>query len=142
MHLFSEYIQPLTIWLHTHSNWALFITFFISFCESLAVIGTIIPGSVAMTAIGILAGSGVMRIDLTLIAAILGAIAGDSASFLLGYLFRDRICNIWPFTRYPHWIAYGKAFWIIVSDSCFDLDGVYSNKMAHGSRTSFYSFSS
>ena len=110
MHLFSDYIQPLTIWLHTHSNWALFITFFISFCESLAVIGTIVPGSLAMTAIGILAGSGVMRIDLTLIAAILGAIAGDSASFLLGYLFRDRISNIWPFTRYPHWIAYGKAF--------------------------------
>ena len=110
MHIFSDYIQPLTIWLHSHSNWALFITFFISFCESLAVIGSIIPGSLAMTAIGILAGSGVMRIDLTLLAAILGAIAGDGASFLLGYLFRDRISNMWPFTRYPHWIPYGKAF--------------------------------
>ncbi len=110
MHLFTEYLQPLTIWLHTHPNWALFITFLISFTESLAIIGSIIPGSVTMTAIGILAGSGVMRIDFTLIAAILGAVAGDTSSYFIGYYFSDRLVSVWPFKRYPHWLSLGKDY--------------------------------
>ncbi|WP_133127331.1 VTT domain-containing protein [Legionella nagasakiensis] len=110
MHLFSDYLQPLTTWIYANPNWALFITFLISFSESLAIIGSIIPGSVTMTAIGILAGSGIMRIDLTLLAASLGAVAGDSASYFIGYTFRNRITNIWPFSRYPNWLHYGKDY--------------------------------
>ncbi|KTC86773.1 VTT domain-containing protein [Legionella brunensis] len=110
MHFFADYIQPLTIWLHAHPHWALLITFLISFTESLAIIGSIIPGSVTMTAVGILAGSGVMRIDLTLLAATLGAIAGDSASYMLGYTFSEKLVNIWPFSRYPNWLLYGKEY--------------------------------
>lgn len=110
MHVFSTYIQPLTYWLYDHPQWALWITFLISLSESLAIIGSIIPGSVTMTAIGILAGSGVMRIDLTLIAATLGAIVGDGASYALGYLFSDRLTNLWPFRRYPKWLNYGKDY--------------------------------
>ena len=110
MHIFTDYIQPLTFWLYAHPHWALFITFLISFCESLAIIGSIGPGSVTMTAIGILAGSGIMRIDLTYIAAMLGAIAGDGGSYALGYMFSDRIISIWPFRNYPDWIDYGKDY--------------------------------
>lgn len=110
MHLFTDYIQPTTDWLQMHPNWALALTFAISFAESLAIVGSIIPGSVTMTAIGILAGSGVMPVDLTLLFATLGAIAGDSVSYLLGYAFSDRLTNIWPFKRYPHWLNYGKDF--------------------------------
>lgn len=110
MHLFSTYIQPLTAWLHTHPHLALFITFFISMCESLAIIGTLIPGSFSMTAIGILAGSGVMRIDLTYIAAIVGAIAGDGFSYFLGRYFSEQLPQIWPFRRYPQWVTYGRNY--------------------------------
>ena len=110
MHIFTDYIQPLTLWLYDHPQPALFITFLISFGESLAIVGSIIPGSVTMTAIGILAGSGVMRIDLTYLAAILGAIAGDSGSYALGYTYSDRLINIWPFKRYPAWLSYGKDY--------------------------------
>src|SRR5262245_55948100 len=110
MHLFTDYIEPLTIWLYAHPRWALLITFLVALTESLAIIGSIIPGSVTMTAIGILAGAGVMRIDLTFLAAILGAIAGDSSSYLLGYAFRDQLITIWPFSRYPNWLLYGKEY--------------------------------
>lgn len=110
MHLFTDYIQPLTLWLYDHPNLALLITFFISFAESLAIIGSLIPGSVTMTAIGILAGAGVMRIDLTLSAAALGAVAGDGVSYLLGYIFSGRLTSIWPFSRYPSWLNYGKDY--------------------------------
>ncbi len=110
MHLLTDYIQPLTFWLQTHPHFALFITFLISFAESLAIIGSIIPGSITMTAIGILAGSGIMRIDLTFLAAVLGAIAGDSGSYALGYHFSDRLTSIWPFRNYPKWLSYGKDY--------------------------------
>lgn len=110
MNFFSGYIQTMTEWLYANPQWGLFITFLIALTESLAVIGSIIPGSVTMTAIGILAGSGCMRIDLTLLAATLGAIAGDSLSYLLGYYFRDSLMHIWPFSRYPNWLHYGKNY--------------------------------
>lgn len=110
MQLFADYIHPITNWLYQHPHWALLFTFFISFSESLAIIGSIVPGSVTMTAVGILAGSGVMRIDLTLLAAIFGAIAGDSASYFLGYYFSDRLARIWPFSRHPQLLVYGKHY--------------------------------
>lgn len=112
MQLFADYVQPFTGWLYLHPYWALAITFLVSFSESLAIVGSIVPGSVTMTAIGILAGSGVMRIDLTLLAAISGAVMGDSVSYFLGYYFSDRMPNIWPFRRYPQVLAYGKQYFV------------------------------
>ncbi len=110
MQTFAEYLQPITVWLTNNPHWALLITFLISFSESLAIIGSIVPGTVTMTAIGILAGSGVMRIDLTILAAIAGAIIGDSASYFLGYYFSNRIMNIWPFKNHPMWLEYGNKY--------------------------------
>lgn len=110
MNLFVEYIQPLTGWLQANPHWALFLTFFISLTESLAIIGSIVPGSVTMTAIGIMAGSGIMRVDLTLVAATLGAVVGDSLSYAIGYFYSDRLVDMWPFRKYPNLIIYGKDF--------------------------------
>ena len=110
MQLFREYIQPLIYWLHAHPEWAIVFTFAISFSESLAIIGSIVPGSVTMTGIGILAGSGVIPIPITLFAAFLGAIAGDGVSYILGYFYSDKLQTMWPFARYPQWIEYGKSY--------------------------------
>ncbi|MFY7698240.1 MAG: VTT domain-containing protein [Legionella sp.] len=110
MHLFTDYLEPLIKWISIHPNWALLITFIVSFSESVAVLGSLIPGSVTMTAIGILAGSGVMRVDLTIVAAIIGAIAGDNVSYALGYTFRNELSSMWPFNRRPHWLDYGKNY--------------------------------
>lgn len=110
MNLLADYVQPLTHWLQANPHWSLFITFLIALSESLALIGSIIPGSVTMTAIGILAGSGIMRIDLTLLSATLGAVAGDSLSYFLGYYYSEHLVEIWPFKKYPGLLKYGKDF--------------------------------
>lgn len=110
MNLFADYVHPLTDWLRDNPSWSLFITFIIALSESLAIIGSIVPGSVTMTAIGILAGSGIMRIDLTLLASTLGAICGDSLSYALGYFYSERLVEMWPFKKYPSWLSYGKDF--------------------------------
>ena len=108
--LFAHYVQPLTAWITDHPNYALVITFAVAFAESLVIIGTLIPGSVTMTALGILVGSGVMRIDLTCLAAALGAVSGDAASYAIGYAYSDRLTQLWPFSRYPKWLNSGKDY--------------------------------
>lgn len=110
MHSLADYITPFTTWLHNHPNHALLFTFLVAFAESLAVIGTLIPGSLTMTAIGILAGSGVMRFDFTLCFATLGAFVGDSVSYTLGYIYSNRLTLIWPFKRYPNLLNYGQDY--------------------------------
>lgn len=110
MPIFTGFMQSLTTWLHAHPELALFITFLVSLSESLAIVGSIVPGSITMTAVGVLAGSGIMRVDLTLLAAILGAVAGDGASYILGHAFRDRLPDMWPFRRYPNWLLSGKEY--------------------------------
>ncbi len=110
MDIFANLVQPVVNWLHHHPNWSGIITFLISFSESLAIVGSIVPGSVTMTAIGILVGSGVIPCVSTFVWAILGAIAGDSASYFLGYYYRENIILYWPFRKYPQIITQGKAF--------------------------------
>lgn len=110
MSFYVEYIAPLTTWLNQHPNWAGFFTFLISFSESLAIVGSIVPGSVTMTAVGMLIGSGVIPAIPIFIWAILGAIAGDSASYFLGYFYYETILNWWPFNKHPQMIESGQQF--------------------------------
>ena len=75
-------------WLHEglnfikeHPNFGMFFAFFVSFIESLPIIGTIFPGSLTMTAVGTLIGTEAIPFVATMCWAISGAFTGD----LLGY---------------------------------------------------------
>jgi len=105
-----DQIKPWLDWLHNHPGLACLATFIISCTESIAVIGLIIPGTIMMTAVGILIGSGVINFWQSMLAAILGAIAGDSLSYRLGYHFKERIPTVWPFNRYPKFLQTGEEF--------------------------------
>lgn len=106
----AEIINPLLQWLNAHPYLAGLVVFLISTSESVAIIGTIIPGTVLMTAIGTLAGAGVILLWPTLLLAILGAIAGDGISYWIGYYFKDRLHEIWPFRKYPSVLETGEVF--------------------------------
>ena len=97
-------------WLNENPELAGLVTFLISASESVAIIGTIVPGSVTMTAIGALAGAGIIPLWSTIIWAILGAIIGDGISYWIGHYFKDRIRNMWPFKDNPGILAKGEAF--------------------------------
>jgi membrane protein DedA with SNARE-associated domain/membrane-associated phospholipid phosphatase len=103
-------LHHLIQWINENPHWSGIITFLISTSESVAVIGTIIPGSVMMTAIGSLIGAGILPFWSTMGWAILGAIAGDGISYGMGYYFKDNIDRIWPFTRHPDWLEKGRYF--------------------------------
>lgn len=110
MTTFETYAKQLTAWLHVNPHWAGLMTFIIAFIESLAIVGTLIPGSVTMTAIGMLAGSGVISLFSTLCFAILGAFVGDGTSFWLGAHFHEELRNIWPFKAHPMLLSKGQEF--------------------------------
>jgi len=105
-----HYFQPLIDFIHQKPNTGLFITFLIALAESLPLIGTIIPGSVTMTAIGVLVGTGILPGLSTLAWASLGAMIGDIIGFGSGYWFAHHIRHIWPFKKYPHWLEHSEQF--------------------------------
>lgn len=106
----SEIAAPILEWLNANPELAGLATFLISAGESIAIIGTIVPGTVMMTAVGALVGAGVIPFWPTLIWAILGAIVGDGVSYWLGYYFKDRVRNVWPFKTHPTLLASGVNF--------------------------------
>lgn len=105
-----DLLHSFTAFLHEHRTLAILITFAIAFAESLAVIGTIVPGSVTMTAVGALVGSGILPATSTIIWATVGAFVGDFVSYTFGVYFKDKIRTMWPFSRYPNWLIMGEKF--------------------------------
>lgn len=105
-----DVLSPILQWINTHPELAGLATFGISAAESVAIIGTIIPGTVMMTAIGTLAGAGVIPLWPTILWAILGAIVGDGISYWLGRHFNERLPLLWPFRKYPTLLENGEMF--------------------------------
>ncbi len=78
--------------------------------ESLAIVGLIVPGVAIMFGIGALISAGAIEFWPAFSWAAAGAVVGDVSSFLLGFHFRDRITNLWPFNRYQDSLEQGQAF--------------------------------
>jgi len=103
-------IKLLTNWLHLHPEWASVIAFVVACTESLALIGAIIPGSVTMTGLGVLIGTGIIPGRPTFLWAVAGAFVGDAISYWIGHHFQDHLREIWPFRKYPNIIGRGETF--------------------------------
>lgn len=108
--MFNSIVQPLVQFLHTHPHSSGLIAFFVVFAEAMAVIGVIIPGTITMTAIGILIGSSVIPAGSTFLWAICGAITGDYLSYLLGIYYKDKLHVVWPFSKYPKLLEHSEKF--------------------------------
>jgi membrane protein DedA with SNARE-associated domain len=102
--------QPLLEWLKLNPNWLLFSIFFISFIESLALAGIIVPGVLMLFLVASVAGHLDYAISSILVCGFLGAILGDGVSFYLGRHFKDSIPKLWPFSRYPDTLVMGETF--------------------------------
>ena len=104
-------------WIHhglnfvaAHPHLGFMFAFIIAFSESLPIIGTIIPGSVTMTAIGTLIGTGALPLVATLSCSVLGAFSGDLIGYAVGLYYKDNLASIWPFKRYPSLLTKGTDF--------------------------------
>ncbi|MBL4851746.1 MAG: DedA family protein [Gammaproteobacteria bacterium] len=106
----STLLDPVLGWIAAHPHWAYFIVALIAFTESLVIVGLIVPGAFLLFGVGALIGSGELALWPTLIAAAIGAILGDGISFWLGYHFRERLAQLWPFNRFPKLMSRGITF--------------------------------
>jgi membrane protein DedA with SNARE-associated domain len=106
----SNWIHESLAYITLHPEFGYAFSFLIAFLESLPIIGTLIPGSITMMAVGTLIGTGTLAIAPTFISAIIGAFLGDFTGFLIGRLGEKRIFNIWPFKNNQHWLNHGRHF--------------------------------
>lgn len=93
-----------------HPDQILLIATIVAFLEALPVIGTIFPGSVTMTLVGIFAGRGLVSIGETVLWTTVGALVGDWLGYAFGRFFADKIPHYWPFKNRPNWLASGRRF--------------------------------
>ncbi|MEH6565035.1 MAG: DedA family protein [Halopseudomonas sp.] len=103
-------LVELTDWLAAHQQWVGLAIFLISFTESLAIAGLVVPGVFLLFAVSAMAASGGMALGTAVIWAFSGAVLGDLISFFLGRHFHHNIRGFGPFRRNPQWIDGGERF--------------------------------
>lgn len=94
----------------THPYMGILFAGFIAFIESLAIIGSIVPGSVMMGVVGFLLGAGIIPIKSTLISIFIGAFIGDYVSYIVGKKYKHTIVSHSVVQPYHHWILHAEAF--------------------------------
>ncbi len=102
--------QAILAWVSQHSFWAAPLVFLIAFSESLVVLGLIMPGAVLLFGAGALVGAGAIPLWPVMIAATLGAMAGDGISYWLGRHYKTELRTVWPFRVYPALVNRGVDF--------------------------------
>lgn len=108
--MIEQWFHQTLLYVSSHPHLGIMFAFIISLSESLPLIGTVIPGSVTMTAIGTLIGADALPMFSTLLWASVGAFIGDCIGYYLGKYYDTTIRQVWPFKRYPHWITKGEDF--------------------------------
>ncbi|KAA0983962.1 phosphatase PAP2 family protein [Pseudomonas sp. ANT_J28] len=104
--LVSSVIEFLT----AHPHVAYLAVFLLALSESIPIIGAVVPGTAVILALSALVPSGVLLLWPLLVAATLGAIAGDGLSFWLGHRYHREILGFWPLNRHPELIQSSEAF--------------------------------
>jgi membrane protein DedA with SNARE-associated domain/membrane-associated phospholipid phosphatase len=84
-----------------------------AFIESLALIGTIVPGGTIVFMAGVLAGLHALDPWLAALLAIAGAILGDGISYTLGRRYAGTIRAAPLLLRYPTLFARGEAYFAV-----------------------------
>jgi undecaprenyl-diphosphatase len=78
--------------------------------ECLAIAGLIVPGTVLLFAIAVLAGSGALSLSETLLLGFLGGILGDLISYFLGRHFHQNIRRLPGLRHHPEWMAGAEGY--------------------------------
>ena len=106
----ESFIATITEFTRAHQYWAPVIIFFLAFGESLALISLFIPATVILIGLSVLIGEAGLSFTLIWAAAALGAFVGDWVSYGIGYYYKLRVYNMWPFTKKPELLIKGQGF--------------------------------
>jgi membrane-associated protein len=106
----AQYLDQLIAFVSAHAGLACLTVFLAALLEAVPVIGSVIPGSTIIVALGALVPGGELRLEWVLAAAIAGALLGDGSAYWLGHRAKREILNTWPLSSYPRLIAQSEAF--------------------------------
>ena len=106
----TSYFSGFVDFVGVHPRYALSAVFLLALSEAIPVIGTVVPGSTLIVGISALAAGANVNPWLLLVAATVGAIAGDGLSFWLGQRYHREVLLGWPLNRYPRLIDRSEAF--------------------------------
>ena len=105
-----HYLNIVLAFITQHSGLAYGAIFLVSFSESLALVGLLMPGTVIMFGVGAVVATGSLGLAPVLLLAMAGAVAGDGVSYWLGHHYRESLRSLWPFSRYPEMLNKGEVF--------------------------------
>jgi len=101
----GDFLTTASAWLEAHPQW-LGLALFIAACaECLAIVGLLMPGTVLLFAIAMMAGSGALGLGETLLLGFLGGLLGDLLSYGLGFRFKHRIGQLPGLRTHPQWLS-------------------------------------
>ncbi|AYC34433.1 phosphatase PAP2 family protein [Pseudomonas cavernae] len=106
----GEWLASLTTWLSAHPQWLGLAIFLVACTECLAVAGILVPGTVLLFAIAVLAGSGALTLWQTLLLAYSGGLLGDALSYALGRRFHQNIRRLPVLRHHPEWIGSAELY--------------------------------
>lgn len=78
--------------------------------ECLAVVGLIVPGTVMVFAIAVLAGNGVLTLGETLVLGFIGGLLGDLLSYALGRRYHQSIRSLRGLRDHPEWLLRAEHY--------------------------------
>jgi membrane protein DedA with SNARE-associated domain/membrane-associated phospholipid phosphatase len=106
----NDWAQDLLNWLSANPGWAGFWVFVMSFVESLAFVGILVPGIIILFGLGALISLGSLDMLQIWLWGSLGALAGDLSSYAIGHHYRRQLAEMWPFTHFPRMLERGRDY--------------------------------
>lgn len=106
----GQWLDSLTTWLAAHPQWLGLAIFVIACIECLAIAGIIVPGTVLLFAVGMMAGNGALSLWETLALAYAGGLLGDAISYALGRYFHQDIRRLPGLRSHPQWLNSAERY--------------------------------
>ncbi|NVZ65545.1 bifunctional DedA family/phosphatase PAP2 family protein [Pseudomonas gingeri] len=106
----GPWLDSITGWLTANPQWLGLAVFIIACVECLAIAGIIVPGTVLLFAIAVLAGSGALTLGETLLLGFLGGLLGDGLSYALGRRFHQNIRRLPGLRQHPEWMSGAESY--------------------------------
>ncbi|MBC9249252.1 phosphoesterase [Pseudomonas alcaligenes] len=106
----GHWFDTLTLWLEANPQWLGLSIFAVACLECLAVAGILIPGTLLLFTLGVLAGSGSLGLGETLLLAYAGGLLGDAISYGLGRRFHQGIRGLPVLRDHPEWLGSAEKY--------------------------------
>lgn len=104
----SGWFDATLAWISAHPVAAGGLIFLIAFCDSIVVLGIVVPALPLLFAIGALIGLGHIDGTYAVTCAALGAFMGDGIGYWVGHRWGPQLREHWPFRRYPQLLDRGE----------------------------------